>query len=279
VPVVDTGLPIVFTSHGTVKKDIANMPVRSFHFLIVKILSRQLFKSERNLVSNADILTTVSQSCAEDLRKYHAIEKEISVIGNGVDCAFFTPLQQKQVSQPYVLYAGRLETRKGLVTLVASAQYVCQKHRNLKFVLVGKGTIERMLKNMVSKLKLDQNFCFAGHVADRNQLRQYYQNATINVLPSYYEGLPTSLLEAMSCAIPSVATDVEGNSEVITDGETGLLVPPRDPRLLAEAILKLLDDEQLRTKIGANARKHVLENYDWPLVVDRVERVYEACLA
>jgi len=77
VPVVDTGLPVVFTSHGTVKKDIANMPVRSFHFLIVKILSRQLFKSERNLVSNADILTTVSQSCAEDLRKYHAIEKEI----------------------------------------------------------------------------------------------------------------------------------------------------------------------------------------------------------
>lgn len=278
VPLIQTQLPTIFTSHGTVKKDIDNMPAESFHFRVVKMLSRQLIKGERNLVQHADVITAVSRSCAEDLAEYHGVNKEVTVVGNGVDSNFFAPASEKEIVEPYILYTGRLETRKGLVTLIASAEHVCQHHRNLRFILVGRGTIEKMLKGMVSRLELNQSFYFAGHVTDRIGLRRYYQNATIYVLPSYYEGLPTSLLEAMSCGIPSIATDVEGSSEVITDGETGLLVPPRDARLLAEAILKLLDDEDLQSRIGANARKHVLDNYDWPLVVDRIEAIYKACL-
>lgn len=113
---------------------------------------------------------------------------------------------------------------------------------------------------------------------DRSKLLEYYQNATIYVLPSYYEGLPTTLLEAMSCGIPSIATDVEGSSELISDGETGLLVPPRNPKRLAEAILRLLEAEELRQKLGDNARKHIVNNYDWEIITDSVEKVYEKCI-
>jgi L-malate glycosyltransferase len=274
VPIVHTSIPTVFTSHGTVKKDINNMPIKSFHFLVVKIISRQLFNIERSHLHRADVITTVSKSGVEELKKYYGIDKEITVIGNGVDSNVFAPAQKKQTSEPYILYTGRLETQKGLVDLIESARYVCQKHRNLKFVLVGKGTIEKMLRTMVSKLGLGQNLFFAGYISNRDKLIEYYRNATIYVLPSYYEGLPTSLLEAMACGIPSIATNVDGSSEVITDGETGLLVPPRNPKMLAEAILKLLNDESLRSRMGAKGREHVVGNYDWEIIVDRIENIY-----
>jgi glycosyltransferase involved in cell wall biosynthesis len=279
VPVIDTSLPIVFTAHGTTNKDIENTQVRSFHFLVVNMLKPQLLDLEKSLLRRADVITAVSQSCAEELTRYYRLDKGITVIGVGVDCTVFTPADEKQAGEPYVLYAGRWETRKGLVDLIESARYVCQKQRNVKFVLVGKGTIEKMLRTRVSKLGLGQNFFFAGYLPERSKLIEYYQNATIYVLPSYYEGLPASLLEAMACGTPSIATDVEGSSEVITDGETGLLVPPRNPKMLAEAILKLLNNEGLRRRMGAKGREHVIANYDWEITVDRIENIYRRIIA
>jgi glycosyltransferase involved in cell wall biosynthesis len=276
VPVIHTSLPTVFAAYGAVKTDIANMPVKSFHFLVVKVLSKQLFNAERNLLDHADVVTAVSSSCARELIKCHSIDKEITVVGNGVDSTFFAPAPLKK--EPYILYTGRLETIKGLTTLVESAQYVCQKHRDLRFVLAGKGTMEKVLKTMISKLKLEPNFYFAGHITSRNKLVEYYQKAEAFVLPSYYDAMPTSLLEAMSCGTPVVATKVGGIPEIVTDGEDGLLVSPKDPEALAQALLKVLDDKELRATLAPNARQKIRSNYDWGVIVDRIEAVYEACL-
>jgi glycosyltransferase involved in cell wall biosynthesis len=277
VPLVHTSLPTVFTAHGVTKTDIGNTPVKSFHFLVVKILSKQLFRAERNLLRHADVVTAVSSSCAEDLTTYHGRDKEITVVGTGVDSTFFTPAQEKEINELYILYTGRLEAIKGLVTLVESAQYVCQKHRKLKFVLVGKGTIEKVLRNMISKLKLEQNFYFAGHISDRNKLVEYYQKAGAFVLPSYYESAGISLLEAMSCGVPVIATNVGGIPEIITNERDGLLVSPGDPEELAQALLKVLDDKELRETLASNARQKVRSKYDWEIIVNRIEAIYEAC--
>ena len=273
MPVVHTSLPVVFTSHGTSKKDLDNMPVKSFHFFVVKLLSKQLFNIEKKVIESADIITAVSQSCAKEIKKYHKINKKIYIVNNGVDTNSFIPTKNKK-KEDYILYTGRLETRKGLIDLIKSAKYVCQEHADIKFILTGKGTIKKYLERKISELGLKNNFYFAGFV-DRGTLLEYYQNATVYVLPSYYEGLPTTLLEAMSCGIPSIATDVEGSSELIKDGETGLLVPPRDPNRLAEAILRLLDDVELRERISINARKHVVDNYDWKIITDKIEEAYK----
>lgn len=277
MPVVHTSLPVIFTSHGTRKKDIDNMPVKSFHFfVVVKLLSKQLFNIEKKIIENADTITAVSQSCAKEIKKYHKITKEICVVNNGVDTNFFIPAKNKK-KEDYILYTGRLETRKGLIDFIESAKYVCREHADIKFILAGKGTIKNYLERRINDLGLKKNFYFAGFV-DRSRLREYYQNAAIYVLPSYYEGLPTSLLEAMSCGIPSIATDVEGSSELITDGETGFLVPSRDPNALAEVITRLLGDEELRRRIGANARKHIVNNYDWEIITDAIEKVYTSLI-
>lgn len=275
MPVARTALPVIFTSHGTVKKDIDNMPTKSFHFLIVKLLRKQLFNIEKEIVENADMITAVSHSCAKELKGDHTINKEITVINNGVDTNLFIPSENKK-EEDYILYTGRLETRKGLIDFIESAKYVCREHADIKFVLTGKGTIRKYLERKVTDLGLKNNFYFAGFVS-RSELLEYYQNATVYVLPSYYEGLPTTLLEAMSCGVPSIATDVEGSSELIKDGENGLLVPPRDPERLAEAMMKLLNDDGLKRRFGEAGKRLVRKEFGWDTVVRKVERVYEEC--
>ena len=278
VPFIHTSLPVVHTSHGTTQKDIDNMAIKSFHFFIAKLLGKQLIKAERDLLYRADVITAVSRSCANELKIYYGIEKEIVIIYAGVDTGYFTPRDNNHTGEAYVLYTGRLETRKGIADLIEAAKYVCQKYPDTKFILTGKGTVEKHLKELVNDLNLEKNFYFPGYV-DRDAVIKYYQNATVYVLPSYYEGLPTTLRESMSCGIPTVATNVEGSSELIADGETGLLVPPRDPQKLSEAILKLLDNEELRKQIGLKARRYIEGNCDYEIIADRIEAAYESALS
>ena len=86
--------------------------------------------------------------------------------------------------------------------------------------------------------------------------------------------MPTTLLEAMSCGIPVVATSIPGVSDVITDHKTGILVPPHNPEKMANAILMLIEDSKLREEISSNARKHVQKYFDWDIVTSKIEKVY-----
>lgn len=277
-PVIHTSLPVLVTFHGTVRKDIDNTLIRSLRDFVVKtILYRPFCNAEKGLVESADVITTVSQACADEITADYQPDKEVIVTKIvGVDTSFFAPAEEKEPGS-YILYTGRLETRKGVMTLIESARYVCAKYPQTKFVLTGRGSTEKHLRKMVSSLGLEQNIHFAGYV-DLNTLLKYYQGAIIYVLPSFYEALPASLLQAMSCGISPVATDVEGTSELIIDGENGLLVPPGNPEKLAETILTLLEDEGRRKRIGANAREYIVNNYDWGIVTEKLERAYQLAI-
>ena len=114
---------------------------------------------------------------------------------------------------------------------------------------------------------------FLGHV-EKSKLIELYQNATIFVLPSHYEGLPTTLLEAMSCGLPVVATAVSGNLDVIESGKNGILVPIKSPDRMAEAVSFLLDNEKLRTELGIAARKTIEQKFTWSAISDKILRCY-----
>jgi glycosyltransferase involved in cell wall biosynthesis len=277
VPTIHTTLPTVLTEHGTVTGGIDNSESIDMHTKVIKFFSREFISLDVKAIKNSDIITVVSSSCAKELREIYKIGRRTHIVNNGTDTNFFVPKERNNMKEPYILYTGRLDSRKGLVDLIESAKCVCQEHSDIKFILTGKGPNKKYLEQRINELGLKKNFYFAGFVA-RPKLLEYYQNATVYVLPSYYEGLPTTLLEAMSCGIPSIATDVEGSSEVITDGETGLLVPPRNPKRLADAILRLLEEEELRKRIGINARRHVVDNYDWEIITDKIEKAYKMVL-
>lgn len=271
-PIIDTSLPKVLTVHTPMITDTSFIEVVDFWSLGAKIMGRSVsYLLELKMMKNSNIITTVSNSVAQELNKHYCLDlEEIVVIGNGVDEKTFTPPQQRS-EEEYILYVGRLSYRKGLSELMECAKYVCQDYPEVCFVLAGKGPLEGMLRKRVTNMELQDRIKFLGYVK-ASKLVKLYQNALTCVIPSHYEGLSTVLLEAMSCGLPVVTTV---SPEVVEDGENGILVPPKSPRKMAEAISVLLDDKGFRKLLGENARKAIEEKYTWDVVTDRIESCYK----
>jgi L-malate glycosyltransferase len=274
VPFVDTSLPKVVTVHGTMKGYFPCLKILDLPSLIFRVFELIFISIDRKLIKNADRVIAISKGCANELKYFYGIENSI-IVNNAIDSKFFCPLGSKDNKNVYILYAGRLSSEKGLIDLVKSAVYVCEKYPDIKFVIAGKGPLDSRLRKLVTNLHLEHNFSFKGNV-NHDILLKFYQNATLYVLPSYREGLPTTLLEAMSCGLPVVATAIAGISDVIVDHNMGILIPPNNPEELANAILSLLGDEKLREEIGSNARKHVQKYYDWDIITSEIEKVYQS---
>jgi L-malate glycosyltransferase len=274
VPSLKTNLPIVVTEHGTVQGPISKSQNHDLSSILLKnVFFREFISLDYEVLRNSDIITTVSNSCMNEIKNMLPEKKEIYVIGNGVDTNFFLPNPSIIRDQKTILFAGRLDSGKGVSDLIFSAKEVCKNFPDSKFILAGKGPNRKYLESLIAKLKLNDNIFLMGHLSQEILLK-LYQSSTIYVLPSYYEGLPTTLLEAMSCGLPSIATDIGGNSEVITDNLTGILVPPKCPEELSRNIMNLLESKKDCDRLGKSARKHVINNYDWNIIVNKIEKIY-----
>jgi glycosyltransferase involved in cell wall biosynthesis len=277
-PPVKTELPTITTVHTSMKIDSKYHEVIDFFSFAEKMQSMLVYPAiEKNLLNNSKSITSVSLSVAKELSNYGINPQKITIVGNAVDEKEFTPIRSNVRSEKYVLYTGVLRARKGLFDLLECAEYVCKIYSDVKFLVCGTGPFSQNLREKVRVKKLERNVKFLGYV-DRNKLVELYQNATVQVIPSHYEGLPTVLLEAMSCGLPVVATDVGGSSDVISTGVDGFLVPPKSPREMADVILKLLADKELRKKIGSNARKTIEKFYTWDNLANNMVECYQNLL-
>jgi glycosyltransferase involved in cell wall biosynthesis len=153
---------------------------------------------------------------------------------------------------------GRLTVAKGLDILLQAVSEL-RSNRLLDCVaIVGDGPLLPMLREKAKQLAIENRVCFLGA---RNDVNTLLQQSKLFVLPSRWEGLPLSVLEAMAFGIPVIASNVGGIPEVITHGVNGLLVKPEAPKILAEAIEKLLSNRKLARTLGHTARKHILTHY------------------
>lgn len=273
VPALSTTLPVITTIHTAMKVDSRYHEVVDPYSLAEKLQSTYFSPNvESKLIAISKVVTTVSPSVALELSEYGIDTSKVEVTWNGVDEKLFFPSGNGH-SGEYVLYTGVLRARKGLFDLLKCAKIVKQRRPESKFVICGTGPLLSNLKELVNTMGIQENVIFTGRV-ERKKLIQLYQGASVHVLPSVYEGLPTVLLEAMSCGLPVVATNIGGTRDVISSNENGLLVPPRSPDDLATKILMLLDDEALRKRLGHNARETVLRNFTWDLVADHFSNLY-----
>lgn len=279
IPVIETSLPIITTVHTAYRIDTRHHDIVTLYSLFERAQSIFLYPSELKLLKNSEKITTVSGSVARELRGYGFDPNTITVVGNGVDERTFFPIRNRKSEEAYVLYTGRIGLRKGLFDLVECAGYVCKRHPKVKFLVTGKGEsfFFNRLKEKVRKTGFQDKIIFLGYV-EKDKLVQLYQNALVHVVPSLYEGLPTVLLEAMSSGLPVVATAVSGNTEVISSNVNGFLVPPKAPEEMAKVIIRLLDDANLREKIGREARKTIEKHYTWDKIADNIVKCYESVL-
>jgi glycosyltransferase involved in cell wall biosynthesis len=274
-PPVVTSLPIITTVHTCMKFDSRYHEILDPLSLAEKVQSTIVSPlTESRIFRISRLITTVSHSVAEEVKQYGIDSDRIKVVGNGVDEKVFFPLRNKGSGEEYVLYTGVLRARKGLFDLIDCAKYVCETHHLTKFLICGSGPFLLRLKEKAQRMGLHERVLFLGHVT-RERLIELYQNAVVHVVPSHYEGLPTVLLEAMSSGIPVVATNVGGNSEVISSGINGLLIPPKSPEDMAKAVSKLLDDRELGKRIGRAARKTIEEHYTWEKITEKITKWYE----
>lgn len=193
--------------------------------------------------------------------------KEVQWIPNAVDTEKFMPLEDKP-NPPVVMYVGKLEKWKGIDTLIESFKIINKQVKNVRFLIVGTGSMEGELR--ASNLPIE----FFGHVP-YIEMPRIYQKATVLVLPSYMEGFPVTCVEALSCHVPIVATDVGDIKEIVIDGETGFLAKPGDAKEIASYIIQILNDKTLAKKMGENGRVHVEKNFSYETVTEKIIKIYQ----
>jgi phosphatidylinositol alpha-mannosyltransferase len=203
------------------------------------------------------------------------------IIPNGVDNHHFnngvTPIEKFMDGKTNILFVGRLEKRKGFEYLLEAYRLVKPEVPGCRLIQVGPGVrLRKKYEKRINKYKLrDVNFTGYSSYSD---LPRYYKTADIVCFPATgRESQGIVLLEAMSVGKPVIASDIEGYSSVLTDGVEGIAVPPGEPERLAEAILRLVRDKQLRQQMGERGRPKAME-YDWPLLADKLLNFYTETL-
>jgi glycosyltransferase involved in cell wall biosynthesis len=166
---------------------------------------------------------------------------------------------------------ARLHRQKGVLYFILAAKSISARFPDARMAVVGDGPLGRALKRRARHLKIDDKVFFLGERRDANELMNLFD---IFVLPSLWEGLPFVLVEAAALGKPIVATAVDGIPEVIEEEKTGLLVPPKDPQLLAEAVVRLLEDRELAGRLGERARASVPLRFPLRRMVEQTENLY-----
>ena len=219
---------------------------------------------------SADRVICVSQAAAALRAREGVPPRHIRAIWNGIDLARFLYCGP-QPGGPTALVA-RLTPEKDVGTLLRATSLVVQRDPSFRLEIAGDGECGPALRQLTTELKLERHVRFLGTVRDVAPL---LGRARLFVLPSLTEGISLSLLEAMAHGLPVIATRVGGNAEVIRPDETGLLVPPRAPAELADAILRVVTDPDLGRRLGLAGRRRVEEHFNVRTMVARYEALYD----
>ena len=185
--------------------------------------------------------------------------------------ALRTPRMPVRDEPKNIGFVGRLSEEKAIPTLLAAFALVKQQVPNSVLSVVGTGPLEQELKAYAFSLGITEQVRFAGYLSNPFEALKQFD---LFVLPSRTEGCPIVILEAMAMGLPVVATRVGGNPELVADGESGLLVPPNDPKAMADAILKILTGGDLARKMGETGRVHALECFHPSVFVRHLEDLY-----
>ena len=206
--------------------------------------------------------------------------QDYTIIPNGIDLDFFAadvpPIPEFRDGKINILFVGRLEKRKGLRYLLDAYSRLKWDFPNTRLIVVGPGNPDKYCYRIMAERSLE-DVVFVGAV-DHNMLPRYYQTADIYCSPAIgKESFGIVLLEAMAASKPIVASRIQGYADVVTDGHQGLLAPPQDGEGLAAALARLIQDPDLRRKLGANGRADV-NQYAWQKVATRVVDYYQATM-
>jgi len=171
-------------------------------------------------------------------------------------------------------FVGLLCRRKGVSNLIHAIPLVTNTKNDCNFLLIGGGPLLEIMETEAQRLKASESVKITGFV-NYNDLRKYYNEMKLYVLPAYAEGVPSTMFEAMACGTPVLATPVGGIPDVIKDGETGFLLESNAPEHIADKITKLLNNPKLLEKVSANTYNYVRENFSEEKVQESWRKIFQ----
>lgn len=256
-----------------------------FHPFVLSVWGSDVYEFPSNFIkrailkynlSKADKILSTSHAMVGQVNRYTS--DQIEVIPFGIDVDDFKPIKVDSLFPEGSMVIGTvkaLETIYGIDYLIKAFKLLVDNlpEVQLKLLIVGSGSKEKELKELVSSLGLDQHTVFTGSVP-HDKVCHYLNMLDVYVALSIMESFGVAVLEASSCEIPVVVSHVGGLPEVVDDGSTGFVVNRRDENDAYNAINKLVNDSELRIRMGKSGRARVLEKYDWKVNVDNMLQVY-----
>lgn len=231
----------------------------------------------KSVIKNADSVLALTQEMKRVMQVIY--DRDIAVVPNGIDLKAYMagpPALEEESHKKRILFVGRLHPVKGVQYLLQAMMIVHVEMPDAKLTLVGDGEEREYLENLTDSLGIRECVEFVGRIP-HERIPDYMHRADVFVLPSLSESFGLVNLEAMACGLPVVATRVGGIPDIIENGVNGYLIDPMNHEQIAEAVLKLLQDEASRKELSDNNRKEA-EKYRWNTVVATLEGVYQKSL-
>lgn len=259
-----TGLGYVFIARGKKASFLRSLITRFFRFAFS-------FRNCRGIFENPEDRQTFID------RKIITPEKAVLIRGSGVNTDLFSPVPEAE-GEPKAILASRMLWDKGVGDLVEASKLLKNRGMPGRVILAGRPDPDNpasIPEEILTGWHEKEDIIWLGH---REDIPQLLQQCHVAVLPSYMEGVPVCLLEAASAGLPLVATDVRGCREIVRNGVNGFLVPPKDPEQLAQALATLLQNRELRQRMGKASREIAVNEFSEELVVRATLALYEKLL-
>ena len=262
---------VIYTAHGFYFHDDMT-PVKKFFYVFL----------EFGFGLITDVVFTQSDEDAQSAVRFKIASKDdVYAIGNGVDVKTFSPMEENNTghlretlgipNDAFVIgMICRLVKEKGVEEFLEAAREIKSENENCYFLLIGERQVHDHAEGVDASIRFSQkslgkNLILTGY---RSDIPQLLSTMDLYVLPSWREGMPRSIIEAMMMGLPVLATDIRGSREEVIPNQTGLLVPVRSPRLLAAAMIKFISSPKWAMELGSNGRQRALEHYDEKRVVN-----------
>lgn len=268
--------------NGLVMDELSVSPdSKSFAYRVFSYLA---LRSERFNYRYCDRIVSVTDRLKDELVKLYSVPAEkIIVINNGANTDIFKPMDQKQArdrlkldnSQKYICFVGHLAAWQGVEFLIYSAPYILEKCPDVRFLVVGDGVMKSKLLEIASETGVIDKFTFTGRIPYES-VPVYINAADVCVAPFIKDrnskiGLSAlKTYEYLACGKPIVASNIPGVEDLIDLSGGGISVPSENPEELANAVVKLISDQEMRNIMGEQGRKYVFENHSWDGVARKI---------
>ena len=240
----------------------------------------------RDKIRRADFIVCISEFHRQFYLEHGARPEQLFVAYCGIDTSHFTPRRRvRKDGEPFrILASGRLVEKKGFPVLIEACKALKQRNFDFHCTIGGSGPDESILREQITKADLDNVITLTGKALKQEDIPAFMYSGDVYTLPCVWasdndvDGLPQMLMEAMACGLPPVSTRLVGIPDLVIDGETGLLVEPNDADALADALIRLAEDDGFAMALAEAGHIHVTKTFDLDVCLDPLMDRYRAAL-